>query len=322
MIDSILDAVGETPLVRLGRLTRNAECAATVALKCEHLNPSGSHKIRGVLSMIDAAERRGDLVPGSGQTLLIATGGNLGKAALMVAAIRDYRVVFVIPDNYSRVRIDFLRACGATVVLAKHTAGEAAHVALMLELADENPDWLLVNQFNDLANAHGHRDTAREILRQVGRARIDAFVAGVGSAGHLMGITPLLKAAFPALQVIGVQPDGCDLERGTFSDHGLQGIAVNLIPPLLDTDVVGRWTWVAEAEAIRVLRALVGLEGLSVGPSSAAVVAAALRVGAELGEGSTVVAMSYDSLDNYPALFPQMTPRIAVPNREGKEHGA
>jgi len=306
MIDSIADSAGHTPLVRIDRLARHSGCVATVAVKCEHLNLAGSHKIRGLLGMVDAAERRGDLTPQSRQTLLLATGGNLGKAATMVAAVRGYRVVLVIPDNYSRAKIDFLRACGATVVLATHVPGGNAHGQLALRLADEHPDWVLINQFSDLANPIAHRETAREILRQTEDRRIDVFVAGVGSAGHMMGIAPALKEAFPAIRVLGVQPEACDIERGVFSAHHLQGLAVDAIPPLLDPDLVDDWIGVGYEEAIAVLRGLLGREGLAVGLSSAAVVAAALRVAMPMPATSTVVTMLYDNLVDYPELFPPL----------------
>jgi cysteine synthase A len=309
MIDSIADAAGLTPLVRIGRLARQSGCAAIVTVKCEHLNLTGSHKIRGLLGMVQAAERRGHLRPGSGQTILLATGGNLGKAAVMVSAVRGYTAVLAIPDNYSPARIEFLRACGATVVLAKHHPGANAHGELALTLANEHPDWVLINQFCDLANPLAHRATAHEILLQVADRRIDAFVAGVGSAGHIMGIAPVLKQAFPTIRIIGVQPEGCDVEGGVFSDHTLQGLAVDAIPPMLDPDIIDEWVEVSQDEAIASLRGLLAMEGFAVGPSSAAVVGAALRVARGMPATSTVVTMSYDNLGDYPELFPRLAPR-------------
>jgi cysteine synthase A len=309
--DSLADCVGATPLVRLARLCQAYGLDGELLVKCEQLNVTGSHKIRAVAAMLDAAERRGDIKRGSGQTLLLATGGNLGKGAALLAAVRGYRLVLVMPDDYSETKISFLKTCGAQVLLADHRTGGNAHGELAMALAVEHPDWLLVNQFNDIAAVHGHRQSAREIIAQLDGVRLDAFVAGVGSAGHLMGIAPILAQAHPAIEIIAVQPAGCDIPAGVFCEHRLQGLAVGAIPPLLDEEIVTRWVSIAEQDAYRTLSELLTFEGLALGISSAATITGALEVAAER-PGARVLTVAYDSLSDYPELLTQVTPTPRV----------
>jgi cysteine synthase A len=180
-----------------------------------------------------------------------------------------------------------------------------------MELAIEHPEWLLVNQFTDLAAVHAHRETAREILAQLDGARADALVAGVGSAGHLMGIAPVLAEDDPSIEIVAVQPAGCEVEAGVFVPHELQGLAVGEIPPLLDDERVSRWVGVGYEEAVHTLRDLLALEGLAVGISSAATVAAALRMAGEAPR-KRVLTLSYDNLADYPELVELLTPNAPL----------
>ncbi len=296
--DSIRDAVGSTPLVRLNRLSPPG--GGAVFLKLELLNPGGSHKSRAAKAMIVALEQRGVLVPGSGQTIVVATGGNLGTATAIFAA-GAYEVVLVVPDSYSARRVELLRALGADVVLAPTDpeTGRLTHTALALRLQFRHPDWVPLDQFVDPVNADGHRPTGRELLAELGDRPVDAFVGGVGSGGSITGIGEVLKQARPSTVVVAVQPAGCDVPADVFVAHPIEGLAVGLLPPALNLEIIDRWVTVTVDEAQTTARRLLQEEGIAVGTSSGANVAVAVRLAAEAGPGSTIVTLAYDGLQNY-----------------------
>lgn len=310
--DSVLDAIGGTPLVRLSRVA--PELDREVLLKLESVNPGGSHKVRIALNMILAAERDGELTRGSGQTIIESTGGNTGTGLAMASAILGYRLVLVIPDNYSSTKQHLLRAYGAEVVLSDHTLGNNSHADLALTLLFDNPDWVMLNQQANPANPEIHeRTTALEILSAMAGRVPDAMVAGVGTGGHLTGIGHALRERSPSMRVVAVQPAGCSLRENRFVQHGIQGLAVGLVPAVLDMALIDDEVEVEYDDAIDMMRRLMRTEGIAVGISSAANVVASLRVARELDSGATILTFAYDGvLDYLEALSDLPDPADAV----------
>lgn len=295
---SLLDLVGATPVVELRRLT--ADLHRQVFVKLELLNPGGSHKVRIALGMVLAAEEEGLLARGSGQTILEPTGGNTGTGLAMVAALLGYRLVLVIPDNYSPAKQRLLRAYGAEVVLSDHRRGGNSHGEKAIELQFEHPDWVLLNQQAHPANPATHeRTTAVELLAAFAGELPDVLVAGVGTGGHLTGVGRTLRRHRPDLHVAAVVPPGCSHLRDHFAVHGLQGLAVGLVPANLDVALVDEEITVAVPEAAAMMRTLMRTEGLAVGLSSAANVVAALRCAAGRPPGTRVLTFAYDSAADY-----------------------
>jgi cysteine synthase A len=296
--DSVLAAIGDTPLIRLSRV--EPDLGREVLLKLESVNPGGSHKVRIALNMVLRAEQEGDLVRGSGQTLIESTGGNTGIGLAMAAAILGYRLVLVIPDNYSPSKQRLLRNYGAEVVLSDHRLGNNSHADLAVRMLLANPDWVMLNQQANPANPEIHEQTtAIEILSALDGKAPDVLVAGVGTGGHLTGVGRVLKDHHPAMRIGAVLPDGCSLMEDRFVPHRIQGLAVGLVPAVLDTTLIDRELTVGYADAVVMMRRLMRTEGLGVGISSAANVVAACRWAQELDEGSCIVTFAYDGVLDY-----------------------
>ena len=303
---SVLEAIGGTPLIRLDRLAADTGC--TILIKLECVNPGGSHKARIALNMVLAAENEGILVRGSGQTIIEPTGGNTGMGIAMAAAVLGYRVVLVIPDNYSTAKQRLLAAMGAEIRLSDSTTGNNSHGELAGELLLEHPDWVLLNQGANPANPDIHRrTTALEILADLGGEQIDHLVAGIGTGGHITGTGEILKQHMPGMTVTGVQPDGCDLFAETFRSHRIQGLSVGYIPPVLNPDVVDRMISVTEAEAISGMKLLMRTEGIAAGPSTGANIAACLTLAGRTPGPATFLTFAYDTAHDYLDLLMEGT---------------
>jgi len=295
LCENILEVMGGTPLVRLRRLV--PDDYADVYVKMESLNPGGSHKAKVALSMILAAEADGELRRNSGQTIIEPTGGNTGIGLAMAGSIFGYRIVLVIPDNYSHEKQRVLLGYGATVILSDSAKGPDSHVEKVWELLVEHPDWVFLNQFENRANVDVHKkSTAVEILRDIQRA--DGYVGGIGTGGSITGIGEALKEHFPECDIIGVQPEGCDILKKVFVPHGIQGLAVGF-PTLLNVDIIDGMISVSEQKATETMRRLLKEEGLSVGISSGANVYAAIKLAETLGKGKVVVTIAADSAAAY-----------------------
>ncbi|MCL6450751.1 MAG: cysteine synthase A [Acetobacteraceae bacterium] len=300
VLGSILEAVGETPLVELSRVGGGSR--ARVLAKVEGLNPSGSIKARSALAMIEAAEREGRLRPGA--IIVEPTSGNQGIGLAMVAAVKGYRARLVMPESMSAERRALISAYGAEVVLtpAGRDIQEAIEICIQeaRRMAEEDPRVFLPQQFENPANPAVHRETtAREILDQVG-GPIHAFVAGVGTGGTLTGVGEALKSAFPGVMVVAVEPTAAPLlSGGKMGTHIQQGIGDGVMPAVLNTKVIDRVITVEDADAAATARELARREGLLVGVSSGSNVWASLVVARELGPGRTVVTVLPDSGERY-----------------------
>ncbi len=297
---SILDAIGNTPLVHLQRMGRDSP--GRILAKVEFLNPSGSIKARSALGMIEAAERAGQLKPGS--IVVEATSGNQGIGIAMVAAVKGYRSVVVMPENMSEERQKFMRAYGAEIRLVPAGTNIQEAIQSCLEevrhMAAEDPRVWVADQFNNPANPEVHRrTTAQEILRQVD-GPIDAFVAGVGTGGTLTGVGEVLKEHFPEVKIVAVEPaKAAILSGGPIEHHMQQGIGDGLIPSILNRDIIDEIVVVTDEDAMDTARRLAREEGLFVGVSSGANVWASLEIARRLGKDVTVVTVLPDGGDRY-----------------------
>lgn len=300
--ESLLQAIGETPVVRLAAFS--AETGLEVYAKLESLNPGGSHKARIALAMVRDAEARGILRPGSGQTIIEPSGGNTGIGLAIAGNILGYRVVLVIPDNYSPEKQKLLRLYGAEVVLSDSRRGNNSHGELAMALQLENPGYVMLNQQRNPANPEIHRrTTAQEILRDFATLPPDCLVAGIGTGGHVTGLGETLKAAWPQLRVFGVEPEQCDLLADRHAPHEIQGLSIGLVPAILNLGVLDGMLKVAKQDCLARVRQTMRGDGVSLGLSSAANLAAIAQLATELPRGTRVLTLIYDGVDSYLAHF-------------------
>ncbi len=295
MVPSVLELVGQTPLVRLARVVPAG--GATVAGKLESKNPGGSVKDRPALSMIEAAERAGKLAAGA--TVVEATSGNTGISLAMISAVRGYRCMLVMPADMSLERRHILRAFGADIVLTPAEQGMSGAVARAEQIARETKGAFMPRQFENPANPEVHSlTTAREILDAVGDDLV-AFVAGVGTGGTITGVGQVLKRERPGVQVVAVEPAASAVLSGKPAGmHGIQGLGAGFVPKVLDLAVIDRVIAVTDVAAERMTQRLAREEGLLVGPSSGANVHAAAQVAGSLGKG-VVVTILCDTGERY-----------------------
>lgn len=300
--ESLLQAIGETPVVRLAAFS--AETGLEVYAKLESLNPGGSHKARIALAMVRDAEARGILRPGSGQTIIEPSGGNTGIGLAIAGNILGYRVVLVIPDNYSPEKQKLLRLYGAEVVLSDSRRGNNSHGELAMALQLENPGYVMLNQQRNPANPQIHRrTTAQEILRDFATLPPDCLVAGIGTGGHITGLGETLKAHWPELRVYGVEPEQCDLLADRHAPHEIQGLSIGLVPAILNLGVLDGMLKVSKQDCLARVRQTMRSDAVSLGLSSAANLAAIAQLATELPRGSRVLTLIYDSVDSYLAHF-------------------
>jgi cysteine synthase A len=294
--ETVVDVVGRTPLVRLNRVVPAG--GARVLAKMESLNPGGSVKDRIAVAMIEDAERAGRLTPGA--TIVEPTSGNTGIGLAMVAAARGYRLILTLPEDMSLERRQLLARFGADLRLTPAIEGMTGAVFAAQELLREHPDYFMPQQFENPANPDVHeRTTAREILAQSG-GEVDAFVAGIGTAGTITGVGRVLKRELDTVLVVGVEPARSPvLQGGRFRPHAIQGIGASVVPALLDNRGVDRLVSVDDREATAMTGRLAREEGLLVGISSGANVVAAGKLAAELGPGMTVVTVLCDTGERY-----------------------
>ena len=293
--DSILDTIGHTPVVKLRRL---APRHVTLYAKVESFNPGGSVKDRLALAIVLDAEAKGLLKPGD--TIVEATSGNTGVALAMVAAARGYKFVATMAETFSIERRKLMRAYGAKVILTPAAERGIGMVRRAEELAKQH-GWFLASQFANPANPAYHRQTtAAEILRDFAGLRLDHFVSGWGTGGTLTGVGEVLKVARPEVKIIAAEPAAAPLLQGKeWSPHKIQGWTPDFIPEVLNRDIADQIVSIADADAITVSRRLAAEEGIFVGISAGATVAAALQVAETAPEGSVLLAVLPDTGERY-----------------------
>lgn len=298
----ILHCVGDTPVVRLGRL--NAHNQARVALKLESANPGNSVKDRVAIAMVEEAEQQGLLAPGG--TIIEATAGNTGVGLAMVAAVRGYRTIFVLPDKMSGEKVMLLKAYGAEVVMTPTNVppdSPESYNGVADRLTREIPGAWRPNQFTNLSNPDVHyRTTGPEIWRQT-EGRVSAFIAGVGTGGTLSGVARYLKEQNPDIRIIGADPEGSVLSGGIPGSWKVEGIGEDFVPKTLNSQLVDEWIRISDAEAFHTARALARTEGILAGGSTGVNVAAALRYARRLASGDLVVTICCDTGRNYLSKF-------------------
>jgi len=308
-LPSALRSIGDTPLVPLLRLTEGLR--ATILVKLEYFNPTGSYKDRMALAMIEEAERRGRITPGR-TTIVEYTGGSTGSSLAFVCAIKGYRLRIVTSDAFSEEKIRTISSLGAEVIIEPSVGGKITpdlmpRIIERTRLLSEEGDTYWTDQFNNPDNAFGQRTLGREILAQTG-GELDAFVASVGTAGCAMGVAHVLKEHDPTVHVALAEPStSAVISGGDAGTHGIEGIALGFVPPLLKKDLYDSVLVVDEEEARATARRLALEEGIFAGTSTGANVAAALSWAREHGGAPVIVVpavdtgLKYISTDLYPA---------------------
>ena len=299
IVNSVLELVGDTPMVELERLGRDAGAVARVVVKVELFNPAGSVKDRVALAMVERAEADGTLRPGA--TIIEPTSGNTGVGLALVSALKGYRLILTMPETMSVERRRLVAAYGAQVVLTPGAEGMKGAIARAQALREEIPGSVILQQFENPANpARHYRTTAEEIWRDT-EGVIDLFVAGVGTGGTVSGTGRRLKELNPAVRIAAVEPAASPvLSGGAPGAHKIQGIGAGFVPGNYDPSVVDLVVPVADDEAIATARLLASREGLLVGISSGAAAYAALQLAKrEEYRGKTIVVLLPDTGERY-----------------------
>jgi len=294
--NQVIELIGNTPVVRLNKMAGKDDSA--IWAKIESFNPGGSVKDRICLSMIEAAEKDKKIKPGA--IIIEPTSGNTGIGLAMVCAAKGYRLILTMPETMSIERRMLLKAYGAELILTPGSEGMRGAVKRAEELAKENKNYFMPQQFKNPANPDIHRrTTAQEILRQV-KESIDAFVSGVGTGGTITGVGEVLKSKYPGIKIVAVEPAASPvLSGGTPGPHKIQGIGAGFIPDVLNMKIIDSIITVKDDEAKETAVRLAEKEGLLVGISSGAAAFAALKVARELGKGKAVVVIFPDTGERY-----------------------
>ena len=293
--ETITELVGQTPMVRLGRLEPVG--GAEIWAKLEYLNPGGSIKDRAALGIVLDAERRGVLGPGS--TIVEATAGNTGVGLALIGVNRGYKVVLYVPEQFAEEKCMLMRGLGATVVRTPEAEGIAGAIRRTLQFERETPGAFAALQFENPANPDFHEQTtAVEIWEQM-QGRVDAWISGVGSAGTFTGIARFLKKKSAGILTVAVEPQGSVLQGGEPGPHKVEGIGVSFIPATFDRSVCDRVMMVMDEPAFEMVKRLAAEVGVFAGSSAGAMLCAAVDVARELGAGKRVVTVIPDSAERY-----------------------
>ncbi|MFB4162004.1 cysteine synthase A [Geomicrobium sp. JSM 1781026] len=294
--NSVTELIGDTPLVKINRLTGDND--ADVYLKLEYFNPGSSVKDRIGLAMIERAEQEGKISPGK-DTIIEPTSGNTGIGLAMVAAAKGYRSLLVMPETMSQERRNLLKAYGAELVLTPGPEGMGGAIRKAKELAEEK-GYFMPQQFENQANVDIHRETTgKELLKQVD-GQIDSFVAGIGTGGTITGAGGLLKENFPNVRIVAVEPaDAPVLSGGQKGPHKIQGIGAGFVPGILNTDIYDEITQVTTEQAFEFARRAAKEEGVLGGISSGAALYAGLEEAKKLGKGKKVVVVIPSNGERY-----------------------
>lgn len=297
--DDILGTIGNTPVVRLNRLS---PAGRTLYVKCEAFNPMSSVKDRLAIALIEDAERRGVLKPGT--TVVEPTSGNTGIALAMVCAVKGYPFVAVMADSFSVERRKLMRGLGAKVVLTPAAERATGMVKKAKELAEKH-GWFMPQQFENPANPAYHRNTTGpEILRDFAGKRLDYFVSGYGTGGTITGVGEVLRLARPDIKIVVAEPEAAALlSDKPFAPHKIQGWTPDFVPKVLNRDIYDQIVQVGDVESRDAARALATQEGIFCGVSSGATYLAARKVAEKAPEGSVLLAMLPDTGERYLSTF-------------------
>jgi len=296
---NILSSIGNTPMVEIKKLT--SPDMAKILAKLESFNPGGSIKDRIALAMIEDAEQKGKLKPGS--TIIEPTSGNTGIGLALVAAAKGYKVILTMPENMSEERKQILKFYGAQLILTPAAERMAGTIKKAEELLKNTPDSFMPQQFKNTANPEIHRKTTAKEIIEAANGKIDAFVAGVGTGGTITGVGEVLKKHNPSITIVAVEPAGSPvLSAGSPGPHKIQGIGAGFIPEVLNTKIIDQIITVADIDAFKTAKALNTEEEVSAGISSGAAMWAALKVAQKLGKNKTVVVVFPDGWDKYVSM--------------------
>ena len=296
VVNNVLELVGNTPIVRLQRLVRPG--MAALLAKLENFNPAGSVKDRIALAMVEAAEADGRLKPGG--TIVEPTSGNTGIGLAMVAAVKGYRLILTMPEDYSIERRRLLTRFGAELILTPAIEGMSGAVYAAQALCSQNRNYFMPQQFENPANPEVHRRTTAQEILAATEGKLDVFVAGVGTGGTITGVGEVLRERLPQVRLIAVEPARSAVLSGRRPGlHGIQGIGASFVPGVLNQALLDEVRTVEDEEAIAMSLRLAKEEGLLVGISAGANVHVALKVAAELGPDKVVLTVLPDTGERY-----------------------
>ncbi|MCG3116796.1 MAG: cysteine synthase A [Candidatus Manganitrophus sp. SA1] len=293
---NVTELIGRTPLVQLNRFADDE--SARLFAKVEFFNPGGSVKDRICLSMIEAAEQSGKLRPGG--TMVEPTSGNTGIGLALVAAVRGYKLILVMPESMSMERASLLSSYGAQLVLTPAWEGMRGAIKEAESIIEQNPNYFMPNQFSNPANPEVHRKTTGPEILEALDGKVDAFVVGVGTGGTITGVGEVLKAKNPKTMIVAVEPSASPvLSGGEPGPHKIQGIGAGFVPNVLNRKIIDRVITVSDDDAYKTAKLLARQEGLLVGISSGANALAAQQIAREVGRGKTVVTILPDTGERY-----------------------
>jgi cysteine synthase A len=306
IFNSITDTIGDTPLVRLARMPKDAGVKADILLKLEFFNPISSVKDRIGVAMIEALEQQKIITPGK-STLVEPTSGNTGIALAFAAAAKGYKLIVVMPESVSIERRKMIALMGAQVILTEAAKGMRGAIAKAQEIVQTTPGAVIPQQFENPANPDIHRRTTAEEIWNDTDGKVDVVISGVGTGGTITGVGQVLKAKKPGVKIIALEPeDSPVLSGGQPGPHPIQGIGAGFVPAILDRKVIDEVITIGNETAFDTARKVARLEGIPVGISSGAAIAGALEVGARPGmEGKMIVAIIPSFAERYlsTALF-------------------
>jgi cystathionine beta-synthase (O-acetyl-L-serine) len=294
-VTSVIDLIGNTPMIELRRLTGEAD--ARVFAKLENLNPGGSVKDRIGLALIRSAELSGRLQPGG--TIIEPTAGNTGIGLALAGRQLGYHVILVVPEKFSIEKQELMRAVGGEVVLTPADDGMKGAIARAYQLSDEIPNSFVPQQFANAANSQVHYETTGPEIWEQMDGRVDAFVTGSGTGGTFTGVARYLKEKNPQLHAVVVEPQGSVLQGGEAGPHEVEGIGASFIPEVLDMGLIDEFITVRDEPAFAMVATLAREEGVLGGSSAGANVEAAVQVARKLGRGRNVVTIIPDSAERY-----------------------
>ncbi|WP_454054547.1 cysteine synthase A [Clostridium sp. Marseille-Q7071] len=295
IFNNLIDMIGQTPIIKLNKLVNND--MAEVYVKLERYNPGGSVKDRAALGMIEKAEKMGLLK--SGDVIVEPTSGNTGIALAMIGKSKGYKVIIVMPDTMSVERRNIIKAYGAELVLTEGAKGMKGAIEMALDLAKNNDNYFVPQQFENIANAEKHYEsTAEEILDDI--SDLNAFVAGVGTGGTISGVGKKLKEKISNIEIIAVEPFNSPvLSGGSPSPHKIQGIGAGFVPKIYDGEIIDSIMTVKDEDAFNTAKLMASEEGFLVGISSGANIYAALEIAKKLGPDYKVLTIAPDGGEKY-----------------------